>query len=124
MLNLLIVGLGGFLGAILRYGISSLVAARQGPGFPLATLLVNVLGCLAIGALMALLEREALTANMRLFLAVGLLGSFTTFSTFGYETIELFRDGDYQPALWSVAANLLLGLVAVLLGRSLVQLAT
>ena len=123
MLNILIVGLGGFLGAIARFGVSSFLAARQGPGFPTGTLVVNVLGCLAIGALMALLELEALSANLRLFLAVGLLGSFTTFSTFGYETIELFRDGDYQPALWSVAANLVLGLSAVLLGRALVHLA-
>ncbi|TDJ68209.1 MAG: fluoride efflux transporter CrcB [Planctomycetota bacterium] len=123
MLNLLIVGLGGFLGAIARFGVSSFLAARPGPGFPFGTLLVNVLGCLAIGALMALLELEALSANLRLFLAVGLLGSFTTFSTFGYETIELLRDGAYQPALWNVAGSLVLGLCAVLLGRALVHLA-
>jgi CrcB protein len=118
MLKLLVIGIGGFLGAIARYGISGLVHRHFSGSFPVGTLCVNVLGCLVIGALTALLERQLLTPTQRLFLMVGLLGSLTTFSTFGYETLELMRDGNWSATLANVAANVALGLAAVWLGRS------
>ena len=117
MQNILIVGAGGFLGAILRYGTSQLLHTRFETRFPLGTLLVNVLGCLLIGALLTLtLQRESLSEQGRLFLVVGLLGSFTTFSTFGYETIDLLRAAEYRHALVSIATNCGLGLAAVAAG--------
>ena len=81
------------------------------------TLAVNVLGCLVIGALMFLVEeRQLFSSNMRLFLLIGLLGSFTTFSTVGYETFEFLRAGDYRMAVVNAGGNVLLGITAVLLG--------
>jgi len=117
MLKVLVIGLGGFVGAITRYGLSGLVHRYSDSTFPLGTLAVNVLGCLAIGGLMCLVqEREFFTPNARLFLLIGLLGSFTTFSTVGYETFELLRGGSFTMAAMNVLANMLLGLIAVMLG--------
>ncbi|MDP6955186.1 MAG: fluoride efflux transporter CrcB [Planctomycetota bacterium] len=120
--KLLVIGCGGFLGAILRYGLS-LAAHRRFPGsFAIGTLAVNVLGCLAIGALLAsVIERDALSHNARLFWGVGLLGSFTTFSTFGFETFEWLEKGQPRAALLNVTLNVLLGLAAVWVGRGLVR---
>ncbi len=119
--QLLMVGLGGAIGAIARYGLSGWVQ-RSVDTFPLGTLTVNVLGCLVLGAMMTLVEeRSALSPNTRLFLGIGLLGSFTTFSTFGFETLELLRDREYTSALLSVGGNVGVGLVAVVLGRTIVR---
>jgi len=120
--RLLAVGLGGFLGAILRYWLSSVLLERFRGAFPLGTLAVNVLGCFAIGVLWGWVEEQrALSEHARLFLSVGLLGGLTTFSTFGLETVTLWRDGEESLALGSIAANLSLGLGAVVLGRALVR---
>lgn len=123
MVKLLVIGLGGFVGAIARYLLSGLVHRQFNSSFPAGTLFVNVLGCLVMGALMALVEdHQLLTPPMRMFLMVGLLGSLTTFSTFGYETLELMRDGNWPATLANVAANVVLGLSAVWLGRGLMRL--
>lgn len=120
--RLLAVGLGGFVGALLRYGLSGWVGGRTAGAFPAGTLVVNVLGCLAIGVVSHLvLERGVLAPNTRLFVTVGILGAFTTFSTFGVETIDLLGQGNRGAAFASVAANVLLGLGAVLAGRALAQ---
>lgn len=115
MIKLVAVALGGSAGAVLRYTLSEWAQRRVQGNFPAGTLLVNVLGCLVIGALMSLVQarQEALSANMRLFLSVGLLGSLTTFSTFGYQTFELAEAGEGAQALANVGANLALGLAAV-----------
>ncbi|MEM9593003.1 MAG: fluoride efflux transporter CrcB [Acidobacteriota bacterium] len=115
MSELLAVGLGGFLGAVVRYRVSQW-AQRFGDSFPIATLVVNLAGCLAIGVVMALAERQALDPRLRLFLGVGVLGALTTFSTFGFETVELMRRGAFGPAALNVAGSLLLGFGAVWLG--------
>jgi CrcB protein len=121
--QLLVVGCGGFLGAVARYSLSGYLERRMGAGLPLGTLGVNVLGCLLIGILMALIaSRESFSPELRLLLSTGFLGSLTTFSTFGFETIELLRAGDMRLALLSVALNLVLGLLAVLSGSFLVRL--
>jgi CrcB protein len=123
MLNLLSVGIGGFFGAIARYGLSGLVHRYSEGEFPYGTLVVNVLGCLAIGVLMSLVEdRQLFRPEMRSFLMIGLLGSFTTFSTLGYETYKLWQDHEYQFAFLNVGANVVLGITAVALGRIAVRL--
>jgi CrcB protein len=123
MLKLLVIGLGGFLGAILRFGLSSLVQRHTRGVFPAGTLVVNVLGCFCLGALMGLIEeRQLFSPSTRLFVAVGLLGSLTTFSTFGFETLELVRTGSTRLAIANVLANVSVGLGAVLLGRAAARL--
>lgn len=117
MLRFLAVGLGGFAGAVARYAVSGLVQRYANGSFPVGTLAVNLIGCLLIGALMRLAEeRQLFASNTRLFLMIGLLGSFTTFSTFGYETFELLRSHEFLAALCNVSANTLIGVTAVVLG--------
>jgi CrcB protein len=118
---LLAVGLGGFLGATLRHGAATLVQRRFGAAFPWSTLLVNVLGCLLVGALLGLAVRRDMEETTRLFLVVGLLGSFTTFSTFGHDTLVLWAEAGPGRALWNVLGHLVLGLAAVAIGASLVR---
>lgn len=116
--RLALVGLGGMLGAILRYAMGGLVHRLYEGRFPLGTLLVNTAGCLAIGFLFTLAEdRGVMSAYTRLFVFVGVLGGFTTFSTFGYETLSLWRDGMAARALMNIGANTIVGLSAVWLGH-------
>ncbi|MEM7308809.1 MAG: fluoride efflux transporter CrcB [Planctomycetota bacterium] len=115
--QLLAIGLGGFVGAILRYSISSFVQGRIAGSFPAGTLAVNVLGSFALGLLVALLQSRAdFPEPWRLFLTVGVLGALTTFSTFGYEVVALVQEGRVGLAAAAVAANLALGLAAVCAG--------
>jgi len=117
---LLFVGCGGFAGAVLRYVLSGYVQQiTQSAAFPYGTLAVNVVGCFVIGLLSQLVEAHGmLTADARAALLPGLLGGFTTFSTFSNETMNLFRDSQSPWALANVAANVVLGLGAVWLGRA------
>jgi CrcB protein len=114
------VGLGGFAGAVLRYLVAGWTQqATRSVSFPYGTLAVNVLGCLAIGGLSYLAEaRGVFSAETRLFVFVGLLGGFTTFSTFGNETLNLFRDGQALMAAANVVGNVILCLAAVWAGRA------
>ena len=118
MREVLLVGSGGFIGSVLRYYVGGWVQRAFATGvFPLGTLAVNVLGCLAIGLLAGLAEsRDVLSAEVRLFVFIGVLGGFTTFSSFGYETLALARDGQLAAAFGNVALQLVLGLVAVYVG--------
>lgn len=116
MQSLLAVGLGGFVGAVSRYALTGWMQLRFPAFRPAGTLLVNVLGCLLIGLLMGwVTHKPTLSEPLRLFLITGILGSLTTFSTFGYETVELLRENEVRLAMWNVAANMLLGFSAVLL---------
>ena len=125
MPKVLLIGTGGFLGALARYFLGGLVHRLSSSLFPLGTLAVNALGCFLIGIVMTLvLERGAIGPSGRLFVAIGFLGSFTTFSTFGYETVELLSDGEWTLAFSNIAAQLILGIGAVLAGRFLVRLFT
>jgi CrcB protein len=110
--NALLVGCGGFLGSLLRYGLGSLMhRALPMATFPYGTLAVNLLGCLAIGALAGLADsRQVFSPPLRVFTFIGVLGGFTTFSTFGYETFALARDGDYLRAGGNVGLQVVLGL--------------
>jgi CrcB protein len=119
----LAVGSGGFVGAVARYGMSRAVQ-RFTPGgtFPTATFAVNLIGCVAIGALAThLLQRDPPAPEaLRLVLLTGLLGAFTTFSTFGLETLTLMRDRHLGLALAYVGGSVVLGVLGVALGRALV----
>ena|SRR5918993_76271 len=111
----LLVGLGGALGSMARYGIALAIPSSV---FPYATLVVNVIGCFCIGMAMPAAARiEALSPELRLLIGVGFLGGFTTFSAFGNETVALLRSGG-ELALLNVAVNVGLGLAAVGLGRA------
>ena len=122
MIQLLIVGMGGFVGAVARWGTGGLIQRVAGESFPAGTMAVNILGCFFLGLLMALVEvRESIPESMRLFIGIGLLGSFTTFSTFGNETLELLRSGSIHLALVNVIVSVVVGLGAVWLGRCLAQ---
>ena len=119
MAQLLAVGCGGFLGAILRTVLTQWVQGRVEGAFPAGTLAVNVLGCFVLGLLTVLFEnRLEVSEHTRLFLTAGLLGALTTFSAFGHEVFVLLRDGRTLLALGTVAANVLVGLGAVLAGRA------
>ena len=114
-----LIGLGGAAGSMLRYWLGGVAQTRFGSAaFPAGTLAVNVAGCLAIGIVSYLTDtRGAGSPEMRAVLMVGLLGGFTTFSAFGNETFNLFRDGEQFLAGANVATNVVLGLTAVWLGR-------
>ncbi len=120
MTNIFLVGFGGFIGSILRYLASGYVQqSTKSIDFPYGTLAVNVIGCFVIGFLAQLAEeRGAFTSESRLFVFVGILGGFTTFSSFGNETLNLARDSQMLNALANVGANVILGLLAVWLGRT------
>ena len=124
MSNLLWIGFGGFLGSILRYLFSGyLQGVLKSTDYPYGTIGVNLTGCLMIGFLSQLAESQgAFTTETRAFLFIGLLGGFTTFSTFGNETMNLFRDGETILAFFNVALHILLGLGMVWLGRTLAYL--
>jgi CrcB protein len=119
----LLVGIGGFVGSACRYLLGGWVhGVVPFASFPYGTLLVNVSGCFLIGVLGGLTDsRQALGPDGRLFVLLGLLGGFTTFSSFAYETLALARDADYLRAAANVAAQLLLGLGAAWVGLSLVR---
>jgi CrcB protein len=118
MIKLLLIGTGGFVGSILRYLISGAVqTASQSIAFPYGTLAVNVIGCFLIGFFSELAESRGLfSPDTRAFLIIGILGGFTTFSTFGNETMNLLHDGEWTLALLNVGAQVLLGLGGVWLG--------
>lgn len=121
MMKWFAIGAGGFIGAILRYLVSGWVQNwSRSLDFPYGTLAVNLLGCFIIGILSYWGEQHNLfSPNVRLFVFIGLLGAFTTFSTFANETLNLLRARDELLALLNVGAHILLGLLAVWLGRVL-----
>jgi CrcB protein len=102
MVKYLILALGGAIGTVLRYLIQGYLQASSGV-FPWGTFAVNAIGSFVIGFLWAFFEHGAVTPNMRLFLFIGLLGGFTTFSAFSLETMNLIRDGERSLALFNVA---------------------
>lgn len=117
MVKLVWVALGGALGAVSRYLVSGWAHQWVQTTFPIGTLTVNILGCGLIGFLTGLSEtREWLSPELRLLLLVGVLGGFTTFSTFGFETFSMLRDGEWTRALVNVGLQMVLGLLAVWLG--------
>src|SRR5215475_8096247 len=123
-MNILLVGIGGALGSISRYLLGTWIQSlSRSLDFPFGTLTVNLLGCFVIGFLSQLAEsRGAFTSESRAFVFIGILGGFTTFSSFGNDTINLFRDGESFNALMNVCSNVLIGLTLVWLGRTVAYL--
>ena len=124
MSNLLFIGFGGFLGSILRYLLSGYVqGVLKSADFPCGTIAVNLAGCLMIGFLSQLAESQGIfTSQTRSLLFIGFLGGFTTFSTFGNETMNLFRDRENVLAVFNLVIHTAFGLGAVWLGRTLAYL--
>lgn len=118
LLNALLVGSGGFAGALFRYAlVGALHRHLPLATFPYGTLCVNLLGCLLLGAFAGLADsRQLFAPEVRIFAVIGLLGGFTTFSTLGYETLAMARDGEQLRAALNVALHVVLGLVLVWLG--------
>ena len=116
MLALLWVGLGGFLGSIARYSLTSLVSSSSNSDFPLATFIINVLGSFVIGLVYGLSSRSIIGGDVRLFLATGICGGFTTFSAFSAETFVLIRDGHVLLALAYASLSVILGVGATVGG--------
>ena len=122
-LNLIYVGVGGFLGSIGRYLLAGAVY-RMFPNlnFPIGTTVVNILGCFLIGFITGLVEvRNLLNPEMRIFILIGILGGFTTFSTFGFEVFALLRDGAFVSALANVLVQVIVGISAVWLGFNVIR---
>jgi CrcB protein len=123
LISVLLVGTGGFVGSIARYLASGLVH-RVAPGFtfPWGTLAVNVAGCFLIGLVAGLAQtKQLLSSDTRLFIMIGVLGGFTTFSTFGYETFALMRDGESVRAAANVLLQVFAGLAAVWVGFVIIK---
>jgi CrcB protein len=119
----LLIGLGSILGANARYYLSAFAASRWGAAFPYGTLLINVTGSLIIGFFFGLVAaRFGVSASARLVVATGFLGSYTTFSTFTFETIALSRAGEYRLALVNALGSIALGVAAAASGLTLALL--
>jgi CrcB protein len=116
MLNYIVVSLGAALGGGLRYWVSNAAYKIFPSTFPYGTLAVNVIGSFILGILIFMFdEKELITPGVRLFLAVGFCGGFTTFSTFSLETINLLKDSQFIPGLLNILLNLFLCLAGVTL---------
>ncbi len=125
MTQIVLVGLGGMIGSICRFLLSDLIQ-RLSPilGYPFGTLVVNVVGCFLIGLLNGVTDvRQLFLSDIRPFLFIGVLGGFTTYSTFGYETFAFLRDGQYSQVLLIIGSHLIVGLGAVWLGDTIGRLA-
>lgn len=116
MFNCIIVGLGGFIGAVLRYLIGKLSVGMEN-GFPVKTLLINVVGAFVIGIVAALAAKNSLNPRLVLFLKVGICGGFTTFSSFALETDQLLAKGQVVTAVMYVTLSVVLGVMAVYLAQ-------
>ncbi len=117
-----IIWLGGGLGSVLRYLSQVWVSRILGISFPFGTFLVNILGCFLIGLFFAVAEKYAFfSSEWRLFLITGLCGGFTTFSSFSYEGLSLYKQGDYGYFFLYLILSVVIGLLATVFGFSLVK---
>ena len=122
-MQLVLVGLGGFAGAVLRWLVDGWVSERNPTAFPFGTLVINLTGSFLLGALFAwVIERDVLPPDVRLPLMVGFLGAYTTFSTFMLESWRLVEEGAYGLAAANLAGSVVLGLVAVVAGLAVGRL--
>lgn len=124
LFNVVLVAAGGAIGSVLRFMLSGWTYRHLGAAFPWGTLLVNVIGCFAIGFLWGVTQRLSLRPSASVFLFGGILGAFTTFATFGLETFTLVRSGEIARAAANVGASNVVGLLLVLAGYALAQVAS
>lgn len=113
-MQLIFIGLGGFLGAVVRFGLGEWLYMEN--GFPVGTLLVNLLGCLALGWFLAFAKRRAIRSEYVLLIGTGFLGSLTTFSTFSVESIDLLTSEQILVALFYLLTTLLAGILLAYIG--------
>ena len=115
---IILVGIGGFIGATLRYLIGNWIQnLLDNPEFPNGTLLVNLIGCLIIGFVIAISEtQDNISQEIQIFLTVGVLGGFTTFSAYGIDTVNFIRNGDLHLGAINIVLQLTLGILAAWLG--------
>ena len=119
-MNLLAVGIGGAIGAVCRYLLGQMIP-KMGSGFPLGTFAVNVIGCFAIGLIVAMVGKHSdIDPRLVLFLQTGICGGFTTFSTFSLETLALIEEGCFAVGVLYIALSVLLGLLSLLAANNLV----
>jgi len=120
--NLLLIAIGGALGSVARYLLSTLVLRTTGTLFPLGTFVVNFAGCAAFGLIAGATEqRMPIAPELRLFLLVGVLGGFTTFSSYAFESVALLRDGQFGWGAANVAGQVLAGLVGIWVGSAITR---
>jgi CrcB protein len=118
---ILLVGIGSFIGGISRYLVSLFIQNKVLSTFPYGTLAVNIIGCFLIGIIYGFSDRGNMNVEWRLFLATGIMGGFTTFSSFSNETVSMLRDAQYLQAFSYVAFSVIVGLAATFAGISLIK---
>jgi CrcB protein len=117
VLKYLMVGIGGFLGSVLRFWLGSLIGGRLGARFPYGTFVINVTGSFLIGMVLTVLATKAhWSPNWRYLIPIGFIGGYTTFSTFEYETLRLFQDGQMLTAMLNITLSVVVGFVGVWAG--------
>lgn len=116
MLRFFVIAIGGAIGTLLRYIVGGLDYRFSNGVFPISTFVVNVTGSLVIGFLWGAFDRFTVSSNVRLFIFIGILGGYTTFSTFSLETFNLMRDGEYRIAIVNVIFSVVLSIGAVFAG--------
>ena len=117
MLNLLVIGLGGFIGAVMRYLVSGWAHRLLGSAFPYGTLVVNIMGSFLLGLFITLVTTKIiLPYPLKNFIAIGMLGAFTTFSTFSYETVMLIQNNLLWATIGNILLNVLMAILALWLG--------
>jgi len=116
--NVLLVALGGSLGALARFGVASAITKRVGPAFPWATLLINITGCAIIGFFLAAVNGRwsGINSGWTYLVPIGFVGAYTTFSTYEYEMARLMDAGAWQRLVWYFVLSNAVGFVAVLAG--------
>ena len=120
--NILLVLAGSAAGGSVRYITSLMIQSKNTTQFPLGTFLINLIGCFIIGMIYAIASRNASTgSDIKLLLATGFCGGFTTFSAFAFENLELFKSGQYPTALLYIILSVVLGILAVILGAYLIK---
>lgn len=120
--TILIVGTGGFIGSVMRYLVQFFVEKGMSTTFPWGTFIANITGSFIIGIVFALAEKGSImNAEWRLFLAVGICGGFTTFSSFAYNNLTLLKENAYGQLLWNIGGSLFFGILAVYLGIILIR---
>ena len=116
MIKLLIIGCGGFFGALMRYGAALWILPYSRGDFPLGTLMVNIAGSFVLGWISGFSQHQAIDPHLKDFLTIGLLGAFTTFSTFSFEALQLLEGQMYGKAFVYLSMSIAVGLFAVLTG--------
>lgn len=119
MLKYIVIGVGGFAGAIARYALGSYIGGRYGVRFPYGTFVINMTGSFLIGFILALLSRTTAGPYWRYLIPIGFIGAYTTFSTFEYETLRAIQDGQITVGLLNVVLSVIVGFAAVWAGAAL-----